>query len=213
MHTLVINDKEYGLPSDLTLTQWKAVMKSSASTDDVIKIVFGCSDEEVSMIPEQTKTVAVGFVSNMLFPVIDPTSIGYLNHKVLDFDTITFGEFIDLEVYNSEGIEKNIIEMVQVLYKAANVDDWPISACWNGVHRFLTWRNMVYHNYKNLFESTESDDDNPVSLRHMWYDVAMIVAQNNILNLEPVLNRPLIECLNWLAWNKDQQRKLQELTK
>ena len=182
MHTLVINDKEYALPSDLTLSQWKAVMKSSASTDDVIGIVFGCSKEEIDMIPEQTKTVAAGFVSNMLFPLVDPMSIGYLNHNVLNFDKITFGEFIDLEVYNSEGIEKNIIEIVQILYKAVKVDDWPISACWSGVHRFVTWRNMLYHNYRNLFESTESDDENPVSLRHMWYDVAMVLAQNNVLN-------------------------------
>jgi hypothetical protein len=40
----------------------------------------------------------------------------------------------------------------------------------------------------------------------------MILADGKFLNIEPALNRPLLEALNYLAWNKTQiERQAEEI--
>ncbi len=73
--------------------------------------------------------------------------------------------------------------------------------------------------YKNLFniqndiiEEAQNYEGTPTDVAHVWYDTTMILADGKFLNIEPALNRPLLEALNYLAWNKTQiERQAEEI--
>lgn len=211
MHKLVIDNNEYEFPDDLTLDQWKQMMAKGTTEDEVISIVLACPIRDVEKVPKKTKEVVLGFIAQMVFPDIEPMNIGYMGYKLIDFDSMSFGKFIDLDVYLDMGIENSIEDIVKAIYNCDNVSSWPITSCWNGVKRFIMWRNALFFNYRNLFESSSDGEDTPSdSKARMWYDVSMVIAENKLMNLEYIHSQSVIECFNWLAWNKDYQRKLKQ---
>lgn len=212
MHTLVINDKEYKMPSYISLTMWMKLMEDVNSPDHMISTVFGCTKEEAQSIPEQTKELVAAFIFSLLQP--NEKSQKYLK-RLIDFEKLSIGEFIDLDVYITNGIEKHMVEVIEILFNAKDVQNWNVAHVTTGLNRFMLWKNSIYFNYKNLFYSEPTDEDaSPAdNVAKMWYDIVMVLADGKFLNIEAVTDKTVMECFNWLAWNKEQQRKLKELTK
>ncbi len=213
MHTLVINEKEYKLPKYISLKMWMKVMEDVNSADHIISAVLGCSKEEAELVPDETKQLVAMFIFQLMQP--NDKSKKYLD-RLIEFDSMTLGQFIDLDVFYDIGTEKTIIGIVEILFDADNVENWNIAHVTEGMARFQRWKQSFYFNYRNLFSAPEEEsEDRPMKnkVAKMWYDIVMVIAQGDMLKIEDVTESGLTECFNWLAWNKDQQRKLQELTK
>ena len=201
------------MPSYISLKMWMKIMEDVNSSDHMIATVFGCTKEEAESVPEQTKELIGAFVFTLMQP--NEKSKKYLD-RLIDFDSMTLGQFIDLDVFYDIGIEKTMIGVIEILFNATDVSNWNIAHVSEGLARYQRWKSVFYHQYKNLFSAPEEvSEDRPMKNKaaRMWYDIVMVIAHGDMLKADDITSSKLIECFNWLAWNKDQQRKLQELTK
>ncbi len=216
-YTLVIDDCEYKLPLDYTVKQWVDMSTAAINPDFMISVGMNIPVDKVDIMPESTKTMTLALLNSIL----KPTWIGLTreidNGKLIDFDNITLGDFIDLEVY-IENYKKHFPEIVGKLYTHDSPEECFISQVQPAVEYYLKWRMLLYKQYSNLFGMSHVDDeaddiqrgkrDNPA---HIWFDIVMVLADDKYLNMDAVLNKPLIQSLNWLAWNKDKKMKEAEL--
>jgi hypothetical protein len=204
MNALVIGDNEYVIPTDFTISEWREVM-SKPDDEAIIAACLKCSEEEARSIPDDTKELLLAFLQQALFP-----SQSYRKSNMKDFDRFSFGEFVDLEVYHALGVIKHIEEISKMLHKDLS-HDVKISEVWSGYLAYSRYRKALFFSYKNLFESSgSSEEGQPVNVASKWYDVVMTVANGDLTKMNEITDMPTIKVLNWLAWNKDKQRELQQ---
>ena len=216
-YTLVIEDTEYKLPLDYTVKQWVDMSTAAANPDFMISVGMNMPITEVDKLPESTKVMTLA----LLNAVLKPTWVGLTKKidggKLLSLDNITLGDFIDLEVY-IERYKKHFPDIVGKLYGVDNPEECLISQVQPAVEYYLKWRMLLYKQYSNLFGMTDVNDEadeiqqrNRPNPAHVWFDIVMVLADDKFLNMDDVLNKPLIQALNWLAWNKDKKKKEAEL--
>lgn len=218
-YTLVVDDCEYKLPMDYTVKQWVNMSTAAVNPDFMISVGMDMPIDEVDKLPESTKTMTLA----LLNAVLHPTWIG-LTRKIdggelISLDNITLGDFIDLEVY-IEDYKKQFPKIIGKLYGVDNPEECFISQVQPAVEYYLKWRMLLYKQYSNLFGMSYVNDEadevpqhkreNPA---HVWFDIVMVLADDKFLDMDAVLNKPLIQSLNWLAWNKDKKKKEAELIK
>jgi hypothetical protein len=218
MPQLVIDSIEYNVPTDFTLGQWKELQKWSANENKILSIAFGFPLSSAERIPDKTKHLALSLIVATMYPQWKQINKEVNGGKLLNFDTIKLGQFIDLEVYVGRDYTKHINQIVELLYQAPVDDSWLIGDIWGGLESYFKWRITLYNAYKNLFgiqndllEEAEYSQDSKIDVAHVWYDTIMILADNKFLNIDAVMDKTLIEALNYLAWNKTRIEKEAEL--
>ena len=215
-YSLVIGDKEYTLPSDIPIDKWVELNKNS-NPFIWLNTIFDIPIDEIKIIPIKTRELAIQLIRAIMNPTWVPVRDTLVDTELINFEDIKLGEFIDLEVYIDD-YYTNYPDIVKILYQTENnVGSLGISQVHSAVTKFFTWRLLLYKQYKNLFDLDIEDDeivevkqDKHVKPAHIWYDVVMTLADDKFLNMDAVLDKPLIQSLNWLAWNKDKQRALNE---
>jgi hypothetical protein len=202
---LVIDGREITMPVDFTIDKWIEIQKWTGDTDKLISVSLGLPIATVKLIPEKTKTLAVALIITALYPSWNKE----VKPNIISFEKITLGQFIDLEVYISRDYRKTMLDLIKVLYNTDVNQNELFGQYWPGVERYLRWRITLYKQYKNLFnvgDDTEYENEDitdiKTDLAYGWYDHIMTLADEKFLNIEPVLNKPLIEALNYLAWYK-----------
>lgn len=221
MYSLIIKNKEYNFPTDFTLDMWREIvrfdLRNENHWDIIISLVLDVPKEDVLLVPYETKKLLVSIITVMLYPTELPFIEEYKKCKYKDLSTLTFGEFVDLDVYFSEGVGKNIRQIITTLYGKEPDGDWLFSKVWGGIVKYKNFRDSIYLNYKNLFSSTGEVDVNDENLekkvsdvKYTWYNITMVLAEGKFLNIDEVVNKPLISALNWLAWNKEEIEKKQD---
>jgi len=224
MYKLIIGDNEYELPGDMSLETWIELSKWSPEPmfyPQIISVGMGIPINEVSSIPDDVKELAVALILGLTSPDWKGINYSYNGGELIKFDEMTLGQFIDLEVAVSNNLYKNVKQIISVLYNNVPVKpDTKLGEVWGAIKYYMQWRILLYSKYKNLFdigsednEAVDNTQDNNVNNAHIWYNIVMVLADNKFLNIEPVVSRPLIEALNWLAWNKDRIKKENELQK
>ena len=216
-YKLNIRGAEFELREDYTLQEWVDLQKWDASIEQnwprVLSEATGMSIELAKEIPLETMQVAIGLLLVTLSP--DHCALkGTLNgYGLIDFDHISFGEFADLEVLLSRDIRKTLPKMAAILYGAKNTEHWLLRDVWPALQKYLLFRKSVYSSYKALFEIDDVDAGTSelADQGHAWYDMIMVLADEKFLNIEQVVDRPLTEAFNFLAWKKDKAIKEQQL--
>jgi len=218
-YTLVIEDTEYKLPLDYTVKQWVNMSTAAVNPDFMISIGMNMPIDEVGKLPEKTKVMTLALLNAVLKPQWRGLTRKIDNGELIDLENITLGDFIDLEVY-IENYKKHFPEIIGKLYGVDKPEECLISQVQPAVEYYLKWRMLLYKQYSNLFnldhidlEADENKQRNNVNPAHAWFDIVMVLADDKFLNMDAVLNQPLIQSLNWLAWNKDKKRKEVELAK
>jgi hypothetical protein len=221
MYTLVIKDNEYKVPDYLSLDKWSEVNKYDIRVkftwDRIISIVMDIPQDDVEIIPDNTKELIMLMVTTLINPliVIPYKEVG--DGKFIDLNSVTLGKFIDIELQIADGVQKNLKNIVDLLYET-NIDkDISIKKVLGGVNQYLKWRDSIYAGYKNLFlvngdeDGYAQDDDFYKStvedIKHSWFEIIMLLANEDILRMEQVTEQSVIKAFNWLAWNKDRQQK------
>ena len=213
MDALVIKDIEYPLPQDITLEKW---LKLHELGDDKLSLISECFEvplDDIKDMPEKTQELAISIINVLMYPPNVEPNTDYL----IDYAGMTLGQFVDLEVYISKGAKETIMEIANILYKNTIKPDTMVSKIWGAFVSYMNYRKLLYTQYKGLFGTdgegdVERDDNasNPRTTGHVWYEIIMILADGKFLNIEPTVERPVIEAFNWLAWNKNKQQKAEQ---
>jgi hypothetical protein len=169
--------------------------------------------DQAKLIPLETMQVAIGLLMVTLSPNHCKLQDFVNNCRLIDFNEISFGQFVDLEVMLSRDLRKTLDVMVEVLYSAKDVKEWQLRDVWPSIQKYLVFRKSVYNNYKALFEINDIETDTVQEVTdqsHAWYDMIMVLADEKFLHIPQVVDRPLVEALNFIAWKKDQAIKLEQ---
>ncbi len=138
--------------------------------------------------------------------------IQLMNHRseyqIKDFNELTFGQFVDLDVWLTMGIDKHIDDVVNMLSDGTDHAD---EAMWL-VDRYAEFRLHTYRQYKSLFglndnfEMIEGDPDfDPLKIAKGWYKIIVSLANDNLLDIDRVTDEPLKKVLNFMALQKEKQ--------
>lgn len=220
MYSLVIKDNEYKIPERLTIKKWKEVRKFDINMDfthnRILSIILAIPDDLIELIPDETKELTLTFLTSILFPMelfLDKIE-EFNGGEYINLDSITLGDFIDLEIYITDGFEKHVEDVVYKLYGKEVNDDNYITEVLGGIYHYLKWRNNLYKSYKNLFnlggEGYKEEVIDKVSIEDVkkgWYKIIVSLCDSDILKMNTVTSLPLIQAFNWLAFHKDKQQE------
>jgi hypothetical protein len=150
----------------------------------------------------------------------------YLEGKrFIDLEKLSLGTFVDLDILTSEGLSSNLTQIVSMLYRTDPeiVGQLPIQDTWPAVRIWQDFRKGVYRQYAYLFGTEASDEQESdeqesskekpeVNIKEAWYKLIIALAGEDFLNIHQVVERPLMEALNFLTWLKskrqDEERKM-----
>ncbi len=208
-----INKKQYKIPDRLTVEQYSKSIQFDWSDPKyypmIVSQLTGAPIKQLMLADEEAMTLAIAFI------------VKAMNDRnqcqIIDLDTMTFGQFVDLDVYVTGGLEQNFSAIIDIIAPDAQYAD---EAMW-AVDQWIAFRTYTYRQYAELFglnEFAEEDDqiqkDKQASAR-AWYKIIVGLAQSNLLQLDAVTDQPLKKVLNFMALQKEQQmeenqRKLKE---
>jgi len=213
MIKLTIDNKKYEIPSRLTVKQWKQLITYDFSDyfqfSKIIASLIGADPEKVEQCSEDSQILAIGFIIQLMNQRKE--------HKVRDFNDILFGEFVDLDVYITMGIEKNITQILETLTpEGKEVTQWADEAMWL-IDRYTQFRVFTYRQYAGLFginkngkqefedEEEELEAHDPKKVAKGWYKIIVSLADNDLQKMDYVTDEPLKKVLNFMAHRKEIQ--------
>jgi hypothetical protein len=201
-----INGKAYKFAS-LTMEHWAHIvnnydLENPEQYPDLIHYLTGAPIELLQQAEEETLTLAVAFVVQMLNLRV-PTDMK-------DLETLSFGEFIDLDIYLNMGADKHYDKIFEILEVKKDLVEFGLYA----IDTYNKYRIYIYRQYKKLFEleddafeadaeSTETID--PLSLARNWYKIIVSLANEDLLKIDEVTEQPLKKALNFMAYQKEKQ--------
>ncbi len=215
MVTININDKAYKMPERLTVEQYHSMLQfdweNPAFYPRIVGTLVGCNPFELTGAPEKSMVLAISFIVKSMNDRREC--------KTIDMEAITFGQFVDLDVYLSLGLDKHFKDIIALIAPDA---EWADEAMW-AIERFAHFRTYTYRQYKTLFGLTDKEIDeaehtadiDKMQVARSWYKVIVSIAGDNILNIDEVTEQPLKKVLNFMALQKEKvleenQRQLQQ---
>ena len=217
MAKININKVAYEIPERLTIEQYQKAM--AFDWEDVkyypmiITQLTGAPIKWLKAGGEKPQTLAIALI------------VHQMNQRtkcnIIDFTNITFGQFIDLDVWISLGVDKHLQDMANILCPDAK---WADEAMW-AVDEFSKFRMFTFRQYQALFGVRDKDFEeakekldiqpDPMHVARSWYKVIVSLAGEDILKIDSVTDEPLKKALNFMALQKEkvleeQQRQLQQ---
>ena len=200
-----INNKAYSFPSRLSMDQWCHIIDNfdlddSAQHPHVIHYLTGAPVDMLELADVETLALAMAFVVQMLNLRV-PTNLK-------NFEDLTFGEFIDLDIYLNTGITKHYKEILDILEMKKEGSEFGMYA----IETYNKYRTYIYRQYKKLFEIEDSEFDeptestvDPLALARNWYHIIVSLANSDLLKIDEVTEQPLKKALNFMAYQKEKQ--------
>ena len=217
MATININNKGYKIPERLTIEQYSKAMAFDWEDPKyyamIVSQLTGAPLELISKAEQESLTLAIALIVHQM----NLRTKG----KMKPLDELTFGEFIDLDVWISLGVDKYLQDMANILCPKAK---WADEAMW-AVDEFAKFRLYTFRQYKALFNVTDKDLEeaklelglphDPMQTARSWYKVIVSLAGEDLLKIDKVTDEPLKKALNFMALQKEkaleeQQRQLQQ---
>jgi len=209
MIKIKVNNVAYELPERLTIEQWQKCSRydlgDRAMWPTIVATAFNAPLNALTDAPEETLELGLGFVVELLSRKSECAT--------RNLNELTFGDFIDLDVWLIDGLDK-------WLHKVANKcgqTEWADEALWLA-HEAARWRNFIYKQYKELFAIGEYEEfSEKFDIEHVpnsgqeqarnWMQVLYELSNDNVLNIDPITNLPLLEALNFMAMRKERKQK------
>jgi hypothetical protein len=204
-----INNKEYSLPEELDIETFTKIYKLGVDNDfnyeKIIGLVFNIDPRELEGANEESIQLIMGFI------------ISILNNRyeapIMDLEKMSFGEFVDLEVYLSFNYINHMSDMMKILSPYTKTGNKAMYV----IEKWLEWRAHVYRQYKGLFDlDQEPEEDirprvkNKFEVAKAWYKIIVDLSGDDILKMEAIENQPFKKVLNFMSYRKE-QIKIQEL--
>tara|TARA_R110000772_G_scaffold77311_5_gene166618 strand:+ start:120 stop:824 length:705 start_codon:yes stop_codon:yes gene_type:complete len=183
-----------------------------------VATIVGCPLSAVTVIDEDVLAFITGVCLQRIQlqnAIAHPEIEG---DTLIDLDTLTFGQFIDLDTLISGGAGENLSKIISILYSStqSKVNKWPVADVWGALQQVAELRSNIYKEYDEFFELSDDvqDEDGPApNIQLMWWEAIMALTGDDFLKIHQVVERPYKEALNYLTWKKArvQKEKLQQL--
>lgn len=207
-----LNNRVYEIPDSLTVDQWRALIRWDITDESnwarLINIVTEAPIEELKEADRDGLELGIIFIATLMNKREEVA--------VKDFNHLKFGEWVDLDIYLTTGIEKRLWEILKVLeVEVENAHQ----ALWV-IDEYTKWRTYIYNQYTKLFdldiyselaEEMPHDPNAHTKVAKSWYKIIVDLAGDNPLNIGPVTELGVKEALNFMALRKE--RALEEAEK
>jgi hypothetical protein len=209
MIKFTLADIEYTIPNELTIERWAKAIKFDLGEPKLWPhIVNAVTDAPISLLKE------VEYDSMELAIVLIASQMNKRQEvKMLNFDEMTFGQWVDLDVYSALGIDKHFTEILAILAPTAKTAP---EALW-ALDKYSNFKKFILNQYKELFgledmssEETEAVKTDPMDSARAWYKIIVGLANDDILKLDEVTEQPLRKVLNFMALQKQEALEEQE---
>lgn len=216
MIKITIDNKTYDIPERLTVAQWQRIVKWDLSNKflwpNIVSAATGAPVSQLAKASTESLELAVIFIMASIQEVkICETK---------DLNTLTFGQFVDLDIYLVDGIDKHLDKIAALVGSSTQ---WADEALYL-TQKATEWRNYIYKEYRQLFglddvaafeaiEAQEPTQYTGADLARSWYDVIYTLANENVLHIDPITELPLKQVLNFLAIRKEKIEKQNQETK
>lgn len=223
--TFTIGDQEYVVPQELTIKEFSKAMVWNPSVEQNRKMFVSslteCPPYLLGQLDSEIfEVIYLGCISNTSIEDLElKETIGV--YRLKDFNEMTFGEFIDLDLYINNGTLEHASEIVSIIYgmPIGIAEQQNYKLVWEAIVRAFKWRSNLYKEYGEFFEAEDTTTDeegkqwNLQRLQLMWYEATLVLAEHKFLNIHPVTQRPVKEALNFLTWKKSEiaKQKLENL--
>ena len=200
--TVNINDKKWEIPTRVTIEEWKDLQQWEFTNQGhwpwIVSAISSFDAKEFDGADPDSMQLFIGFL------------IAACNKRTLkvqpDFNQLKFGQFVDLDCFLALGVEKNILQILEVLGVDTPWADEALAV----IDQYLKWRATIYKQYAQLFgldnkDGLPNDDEyyDPKEVARGWYMVIMELANNNILKMDEVTEEPLQKTLTFLQIQKE----------
>jgi len=206
MFEIKIDGKVIGFPERLTISQWMRLARWDVSSHEnwpfIIGTILQVHPKDIEEVPEGQQELLVGFTVNLMNR--------RLESKMLDLSGITFGEWVDLDVWTAEGFDKSLLKCLTILGET----EWADEALWK-IEKWLDYRTYVYRQYAEMFGLTEEgelqvedEDSEPKSHEDIiagWYTIICGLASEDVLRIDSITKQPLLSIFNFMAHQKRKQ--------
>ena len=201
--SVYIEGTKYTVPSYITAAQWATISENPESKKWFIATVMNIPFSELNELK------AVDIETIWLFGQHIFKDLETAKKSHLDFERLTFGQWVDLDVLATENPHTKIVAITTKLLEE-DTSQKRLRDVWPHFREYIEWRNNVYQDYKNLFglDGEYAEEEGPgVDITQVWYDAIMVLADQNFINIDEVVEKPFRQALNYLAWKKDQADK------
>ena len=222
-----ILDKTYKVPEHITLETFeKAIVWNLDDLNNLkpfVATIMECPLSSLNRLDEEVLAFITGVCLQRFQLINQPVNSSVLEHTLIDFDSMTFANFIDLDTYISKGVGNNVIRIASILYNCnpEDIKEVSIETVWGAIIAINKWREQCYKEYDEFFElqgnkqgpQPDKDEDYEPNIQLMWWEAIIALANEDFLKIHQVVERPWREALNYLTWKKSQvqQQKLQNL--
>lgn len=205
MATLNINNKAYKIPERYTIEQYQTAMafdwEDPAYYPKIVSELTGAPIELIAKADEESLTLAIALI------------VHGMNRRTktrgMSLDELTFGQFVDLDVWISLGVDTHLADMAKILCPKAK---WADEAMWC-VDEFAKYRTFTFRQYKALFNVSDKELEqakaelgikpDPMHVARSWYRVIVSLAGEDLLKIDKVTDEPLKKALNFMALQKE----------
>ena len=197
-----INGKSYAIPQRLTIDHYNSLINFDWEDPKYYPMIV--SQLVDAPLPQLAKAEPQQLTLGIVF------AVKAMNERreveMLNLDEITFGQFIDLDVYLTIGLDKHFRDIAKILCPKAKFSD---EVMW-AIEKYVQFRTFTYRQYKVLFGLTDADiyDAEPDEIKKTqiaksWYNIIVNIAKENILYIDKVTEQPLKKALNFMALQKE----------
>lgn len=217
-----IGTETYRVPDYISIeTFQKAVVWNIEDLKNLkpfVATIIGCPMYHLDKLDEEVLAFITGTClskmnmqqSDLLLTIEDQETY----YNLMDFDEMTFGQFIDIDTYISKGAALNLSKIVSVLYGVNEREclQWNVEKVWAALQAVAQWRISIYKEYDEFFELEDNEDVGEVeesepNIQLMWWESTMALANEDFLKVHQVVERPLREAMNFLTWKKAKVQK------
>ena len=207
-----VGDKRYVVPEKISVAQFQAIHGLDPDVaihrDLITATILGCQLKEIQDMDPEGREMTFAMAALSMSSLEKPK----LKECPFPFDQLTFGQFVDLDVLTFEDINKNLVEILSILYDmdADKIADQPLEPMLGGITQWMLKRSEIYKAYSVFFgvseeQSAEADEAaEGADIRKVWYQAIMTLAGEDFMKIGQVVDRPVNEALNFLAYMKEQ---------
>ena len=200
--TVNINEKKWVIPTRVTIEEWRDLQQweftNQAHWPWIVAAISSFDAKEFDGADPDSMQLFIGFL------------ISACNRRTLkvqpDFNQLKFGQFVDLDCFLALGVEKNIVQILEVLGVDTPWADEALAV----IDQYVKWRSTIYKQYSQLFGLNDQKGDlpndevyNPNEVARGWYMVIMELCEHNILRMDRVTEEPLQKTLTFLQIQKE----------
>lgn len=209
-HKININQEAYEIPDRLTADQYQTLLNFDWQDPKYYPLIVSQLTCAPFSLISQANEDSLALAMSLIISVMNKRT----ECKMLDLTEVKLGQFVDMDVYLSLGLDKHFIEIRDLLCPDAL---WADEIMW-AIEKYSEYRNYTYRQYKELFgisekalEAAQAEEvTDKLQVARSWYRVIVNLAGENLLEIDRVTEEPVKKAFNFMAYQKERVLEAEE---